>query len=390
MTRKPRAAKPKQMDLVREAGLSEGVHLHLPEERYFEARALGSSDLSTLAKDPASWWYASDYNTARRVRVRRSPQLVFGSALHARLLEGEAAFRSRFVVEPDEDSGQYLRTPSEVRNMLIEAGHAQARKLFTAGELHQLARKAGLAHRVWDLAWGSYEHAKKVGQRHITADEERRLQHMARLVEAHGDLGPGLRKGLVEVSVFWRREDDPATLLRARFDLLQKDKVVDLKTMGNASGKDPDDATFDAIAENDYDLQAEHYREAREKLAAFVRAGQVFSWGVDGQGGKVLPAERDLLEAAAATQRWVWLWIFYQVRNDAVGSERAPVLVPWFIEPTDELFTRARPVIETALANFRTYRDRHGLAEGWSEVRPIRPLPVDRLGRLNFKRRSAP
>lgn len=389
MTRKPRVVKPKQLDLVREAGLAEGVHLHLPEERYFEARALGSSDLATLAKDPASWWYASDYNTARRARVKRSPYLAFGSALHARLLEGEAAFRSRFVVQPDEDSGLYVRTVPEIQKLLVEAGHPRARSLYTHGELHLLAKKAGLAHRVWDLAWGSYEHAKKVGQRHITADEERRLEHMARLVEAHTDLGPGLRKGLVEVSVFWRRPEDPDTLLRARFDLLQKDKVVDLKTMGNASGKDPDEATFDAIAEQDYDLQAEHYREAREKLAEFVRARQVYSHGADGQGGKVLPAERELLDAAAATTRWVWLWIFYQVRNDAVGSERAPVLVPWSIWPDDELFANARPVIETALANFRAYRARHGLAEGWSEVRSIRPLPVDRLSRLKFKRRSA-
>lgn len=389
MTRKPVAPKPKQMDLVREAGPQEGVHLHLPEARYFEARALGSSDLAVLHRDPPSWWYASDYNPDRRARIKRSAALEFGSAAHVRLLEGRAAFLDRFCTQPDED-GDYARTPDEVRAMLIDRGHTQARHMYTAAELHHLARKAGLANRVWALAWGTYEQARKAGRNSISADEERRLEHMARLVEEHPDLGPGLRKGIPEVTVFWRRPEDPATLLRARFDLLQKDKVVDLKTMSNARGADPDEATFDAIAEHEYDLQAEHYREAREKAVEFIKARQVFSHGADGHPGRVTPAEWELLEGVAASPRWVWLWIFFQVRNDAVGQERAPVLVPWFIEPTDELFSRARPVIEAALANFRAYRDRHGLAEGWSEVRPIRRLPVDRLSRLNFKRRPAP
>jgi hypothetical protein len=387
VTPSPSAPKPMQMDLVREAGLAEGVHLHLPEADYFQARALGSSDLPVLAKDPASWWYASDFNQARRARVKRSPALSFGSALHCRLLEGEEAFRERFVVEPDDADPGYARSVPEIRDLLIKAGRPEAARMFTKRELLDVARRAGLRHRVWDLAYAHYKHHQHLGRNHITQDEARRLEHMARLVEQHPDLGPGLRHGLTEVSVFWRRREDPDTLLRARFDKLQWGRIIDLKSMSNARGDEPEAAAYDAIGDHEYDLQAEHYREAREQAVGFIREGRIFSHGPDGRGGKVTPAEHDLLQAVAAAPSWVWVWIFYQVRSDDVGRERAPVIVPLWTEPHGELFDRARTVIDRALSNFRTYRDRHGLAEGWSEVRPVLKLPIERLYRLNAKRR---
>ncbi len=366
----------------------EGVHLTMPEWMYFDAPALGSSDFPVLAADPASWWYASAHNPHRRVR-RTARHLDFGSALHALVLEGEDAYASRFAVEPDPDR-RWIRNLVDLKAALAERG-VGTRGIFDAATIHGLARKHGLAPRVWELARSAYERARSKGLGSISQDEDRRLRHMARLVAGHDDIGPALRAGLSEVSVFWRREDDPDTLLRARFDKLLIGATVDLKTFSNPQGKKPEEATWDAIADQDYDLQLAHYHEARERLRAFVAAGAVHAWGADDDGCGRRPRKDELetLAAIAAAERWDWIWIFYQVRVDDAGRERAPVLVPWVIKPgdADDLMAGANREIDRALTNYREWRERCGLAgEGWSEVREIRRLPLDRLRKLNFKR----
>jgi hypothetical protein len=384
MAQSPRRKPEPQLDLQPQ----EGVHLNMAEADYFGARALGSSDFSVLAEDPASWWYGSAWNEDRRQRAKRSAPLNFGAALHALILEGEDAYRSRFTTEPEPSDPRWAKTPVEVRK-LLESHGVDVRGVFDVKRLYSLARQKGLTDRVWDLARVKFEHAKQAGLRHVTLDEDRRLRHMAGLVERHKDLGPGLRRGLTEVSVFWRREDDPQTLLRARFDKLQPGFTIDLKTLANWKGGNLDAATFDAIADEDYDLQAEHYRDARTQLCRFVRDGKVWSWA-SGGADQPLRAEREILEAVAERgDEWRWIWVFYQVRNDDVGRERAPVIRPWNLPPTCSLFTDARPVIERALANYREWRSRFGLTEGWSEVHPIEELPLEKLKRLSWKRSAA-
>jgi DNA-directed RNA polymerase subunit E'/Rpb7 len=57
-------------------------------------------------------------------------------------------------------------------------------------------------------------------------------------------------------------------------------------------------------------------------------------WGEDGQPAGVVKSERALLETIASgrsaldPEGTAWVWIFVQLRNDAAGSERAPVVAP--------------------------------------------------------------
>lgn len=378
-----RKEKPAQQPLP--LTIAEGVHLRLPERIYFDAPALGSSDLSVLAQDPASWWYGSSFNPDRRARRGRSTYLNFGSALHALVLEGEDAYRARCTLEPDSQDMTLARTPSEIRTLLERHGINAAGK-FAMEDLTPLVRKHGLGHLVWSTAYASYESAKRSGKLHVTADEDRRLRHMAELVQAHPDLGPGLRIGLSEVSVFYRRPEDPDTLRRARFDKLQPEAILDLKSMSNPRGMAPEDATFESITNEDYDLQAEDYREARTQAVRFIREGRIYAWDEAGGQAGVLKSERAVLDQVAAAERWRWVWLFYQVRNDAAGSERAPVIVPWWTWPEGPMFDDARVVIDRALTNFKDWRDRYGLTQPWSEIRAIRALPTEKLKRLHYKR----
>jgi hypothetical protein len=380
--RKPKPAPQQALPLA----IAEGIHIGLPDDLYFEAPALGSSDFAVLYHDPASWWYASRHNPHRRARARKSPALTFGAALHALILEGDAAFARRFTVEPDDGASHWIRTPAEERRVLCELGE-RAEQIFDPPTLTRLLKKHGLAHRVLRLAWTAYEAAKSGGLAYITEDEERRLRRMAHLVEQHPDLGPGLRTGLTEVAVFWRkRVGDVDVLVRAKFDKLQPGFAIDVKSMGNARDKSPEEATFDAIADEEYDLQAEHYREARAQIARFVAEKRVYAWDHTGAGQRVLAEELAVLKAVAAATRWRWMWLFYQCQNDNAGQERAPVIVPWWTWPEGELFDRARRVIDQALENYAARVASFGLDQPWSEIRAINQLPVDRLKRLSFKR----
>lgn len=372
--------------------LPEGVHLNLPEEVYFNAPALGSSDFHILDRDPPSWWYASAHNPERTEQRRRSRALAFGSALHALILEGEAAYARRFVVEPDEMSNRWLRSRTAIVEALENKGvHLSKADSFDTAKLVAAARRCGIGPDVWDVAKADFEAAKKQGKQFITGDEDRRLRRMAHIVAQHPDLGPNLKKGLSEVSVFWRDAKRPGILLRARFDKLLPKITLDLKTFSNTRDESPEDASISAIVNLGYDLQAEHYREARVRLAEFVEAGQVHYWSR--QYGKIwheglTPAERAELNAIAAMKEWLWVWIFYQVQNDEAGREKGPVVRAWWTKPEGELFDNARLAIDRALSNYETWVKREGLSRPWADVGPIKPLPIDKLKRLAFKRNA--
>jgi hypothetical protein len=375
---------------------AEGVHVRLPDHMHHEAPAIGASDFHVLATDPPSWWYSSSFNTERREALRKSRALTFGSALHALILEGEAAYESRFIVEPDRDSNRYAKTREAILLLLEAVGYKNIPRgsaSFDMAELHKHARRAGVADRIWDLVNSHYLKAKSQGRAYVTEDENRRLRRMAHLVAQHPDLGPNLRKGLSEVSVFWRKPERPEILLRARFDKLLPGVAIDLKTFANTRDESPEDATFESIVSQGYDLQAEHYREAHRKLCEFVKAGQIHFW--DFEGGQLTrvaaaQSERDTLTSIANAPTYQWLWIFYQVQSDDAGRERAPIVVPWWVDPADaayaSMFDDARRWIDRAIDNYSTWKSRCGLTQAWSEVRPGRPLPPEKLKRLQYKR----
>lgn len=382
--KKPTAAPQLALDII------EGIHLNLPESVYFDVNALGSSDFHILDKDPASWWYASPFNPERKEQRRRSRALAFGSALHALILEGEAAYASRFVVEPDGESSQWLRS----RTAIVEALEQKGRFLskadsFDTKKLVAAARAAGIDNRVWDVAQADFETAKKLGKTYITQDEDRRLRRMAHIVANHWDLGPSMRKGLSEVSIFWREPEYPDVLLRARIDKLLPNFVLDLKTFSNTRDESAEDASLAAIVNHGYDLQAEHYRRAREKLAEFVAEGRYWRWGDEANNRykyHLVEAEKQTLREICASQDWLWVWIFYQVQSDDYQRASAPVVRCWATEPRGEMFDNARAAIDRALSNYRDWTQREGLNRPWADVGPIKPLPLEKLKRLSWKR----
>lgn len=343
------------------------------------AAEIGPADLRTLYWDPASWWAASEHNRNRKPPPRNSRRHAnhLDTALCSLVLEGEEAYTARFAIEPDDGSSRFAFTRDQIRDLLKAKGVEIPRGEFRDQIIYGLVRKHGLAHKVFAIARQEYEAARRAGRGHITEDEDRRLRQTAGLMFGHSDLGKALTGGLSEVSVFWRRESDPGTLLRARFHKLRRRRMFALTPIGNWKGRDIDSAVRHAIEDNDHDIQRRLYPEAFEALTRFVADGRVHAWDPSGRGAEVLHDERSALAQIAEAGEPEWWWIFVQIPSDEIGKERALVIAPRFHRPEGRLWDAGGAKIEAALNSYREFRDSFSLDRPWAVVDDSRELTDD-------------
>lgn len=366
--------------------LKPGVYLNLPEEDYFSAPALGSTDIKSLATNPADWWYSSRHNPHYQQPENNRARII-GRALHCLLLEGASAFEERFVIEPDPaDYPEAARTVDDLKRLLDNHG-IPFKTTFKKADYISIARENGLQSEVWDLITEPSRRAMEEGLQLISAEDFRSVAHMERLAREHADIGTAILLGLSEVSVFWYREDDPETLLRARLDCLCPGFTLDLKSMSNWQGRSIADAVKREITTRDYDLQRVFYDEAREQLRNFVKAGQVQSFARNAWHPVATDGSpRHIIADIADRDTWSWVWLFYQVRDDKAG--KAPILVPRYHEPRGTVYENAEAAIDQALQNYRDYRDRFGLDQPWHHAEPLAEIEDGDLISLQYKRET--
>ncbi|MFC6197858.1 PD-(D/E)XK nuclease-like domain-containing protein [Ponticaulis profundi] len=364
-------------DGMQKAVISEpGVYLNLPDSDYFAVDAIGSSDIKKLLKNPADWWYESAHNPHYE-RSSDSAARTLGSALHCLLLEGEQAYAERFAVEPDpKDYPNAARTVKDLRE-LLNLFDIEFKATSNKPDLVEKFRAYNLHHRSWDLIVEEHRELVEGGMTPLTARQDRCVRHMSELALAHEDIGPAIRGGLNEVSVFWRREGDD-TLYRARFDCLQPGFNLDLKSMSNWQGRNVAQSVIKQITELEYDLQRVFYDEARSALREHVQAGRIIT------GAGTTDENLTSLKQIASRDEWKWVWLFYQVRDDRTG--KAPILVPRLHEPTGTVYEEAQNAIELALENYRDFRDRFSLDTPWHHSEPLEELEDHHLANLQYKR----
>lgn len=364
--------------------MREGVHLRLPRERFDDAGALGAEDLRILYWQPQSWWAQSPHNPDRRVKLAsaRRAAMDLGHALRTLVVEGAEAYRAAFAFQPDEDRSGWIRTPVELKRALADLGE-NVRGVW-GDDLYRLARKRGIANRVWDMAWSRFESARRTRPL-LSEDDDRRVRFTADLIANHKDLGQVMRGGLSDVSVLWRREEDPDTLLRFRFDVLRVQRIFHLNQIGNWRGRNIDAAIADAIEQSEFGIQHRLGVEAFEAFRRFVRAGQTFIYADDGEFAFLTDEDRSLLKQISQAGDPLWIWVFVQLRNDVFGQERAAVVAPRGHFPEGRLWDEAGEKINAALDSFRRLRAEHTLARPWSLVDDLKEL-VDADVRSRMKK----
>ncbi|MDR7232786.1 hypothetical protein J2X45_003896 [Caulobacter sp. BE264] len=288
--------------------LPDGVYIGLSDEKYFAQDRLGSTDLVVLHRDPASWYYGSRHNPDRPIRTP-SPEMQFGSALHALVLEGEAVYQDKAVISPFED--------------------------FRSKEA-----------RIWR------DDAIIRGKIIMTEDMDRRVRHMAALILNHPELGAPMRGGMSEVAILWT--DPSGVKLRAKIDKLLPKFAIDLKSYGgDAKGRTIKEQCLNLVASRSMDVQRFMYWRARQQMAALPIYGGT-------------PDQQAWIKRVAAVEDWDWCWIFYRRRDDERGT--APIVQPVIRPTNDASFDSGRQKMDVALANYRTFRDRFGFDVPWAVV----------------------
>jgi hypothetical protein len=307
--------------------LEDGVYVNLSAERYFAADRLGSTDLVTLHRRPADWYYKSRHNPFYERET--SAEMEFGSALHLLLLEGEEAYAKHCVIQPSE--------------------YPDAK----TGELKPWHGGATYCKQWKEAREGPNFHI-------ITEDADRRVRHMAALIQNHPELGEPMQKGLSEVSVLWTHEAS-GLRMRARFDKLLPRFVVDLKSYGAdaARGLDLTQECLSLVKYRHMDVQRFHYFLGRQAMASLIERGKVFG---------ASHAQVEWLRKVAAVENWRWAWIFYRRRDDAKGH--APIVKPIYRSHFDATFESGRQKVDVALKNYRTFVDRFGFDVPWAVVEP--------------------
>jgi hypothetical protein len=307
----------------REQVFKDGVYFGLPEDAYFADPALGSTSLKQLATNPCAFWFDSPLNPNRE--DKDTPSKFFGTAMHKCVLEGRAAFEARYA--PTQYSGSTRDGKNE--RAFIEASN-----------------KLPISFENWE--------------RILMADAT---------VRGNPHLADAFCNGMPEVSIFWTHEVKRPDGLgyasirkKARIDYLRIKASVDLKTAANEKNIDFRVACRNAISTYRYDIQTEHYNDARRALRSLVAGGDVF--------GKYDP---EWLERVAAVDQWHTVIVFLQ-------SKGAPLVWATAISTQNRMvLDHSRASIDRGVRNYIEWMDRFGPDTPWVLVDELQELAIEDL-----------
>lgn len=308
----------------------DGVYLDMTPEEYFAQDALGSSDLIDLAARGRGWWWKSRLNKLRKVAPSTTEQ-TYGSALHAIMLEGTAAYEAQFAVLPDKaDYPNLLEKTEHIKAALTNCGRWTPPVGTSKWVKEQWVAEgaAYLDQPIWANVLEAYDQARGT-KRSITRTDDAMLRIMRdaavdtstpegqEIAHLLGEDSP--HPPLAEVSIFWT--DRRGLRRRARLDRTYPAFDLDLKSLrGNWRGESLVNSLDDLIRGAGYDIQRADYFEARRRMYAFIVAG------MDNVAGGTLAQRAWLAQFPDIAPSWDWLWLFYQKPDMVEGI--APVLFP--------------------------------------------------------------
>ena len=355
--------------------LADGVHLNLSDEDYFGQDALGSTDLVSLSKKRWGWWWSSRHNRRRKEKVNKDRW--FGTALHAIVLEGVAAYEARYAVEPDpREYPNAINTIPEMKKALTDAGfRLSGVSNWRAADWRAAMRTNMPSTPVWDNV---LEDAKDraLGREMVSSDDDWTLRFMrdvANSVERTDNIDiralfDDALPRMAEVSVFWT---EAGVRRRARLDYMVPAFDLDLKSMGTWKGRPLPFEIGEISAQRGLDIQRADHFDARVEIYRAIAEGRVY-------GGS--PEQRNWIATfPERAPEWDYVWMFYQKPDMTDG--RAPVILPvydhsWETYPGGE---RVPSLIRsygmakkaTALDFYRHMVATQGLDTPWARVEPL-------------------
>ncbi|NKB78537.1 hypothetical protein HED49_03080 [Ochrobactrum daejeonense] len=235
----------------------DGIYFGMSDEEYHADPALGSTGLKKLIGNAPDFWWDSPMNPARD-DDDDTPAKIFGRQLHMCVLEGVEKFK--------ENHAAYVNPGN------VKAGKDEIAAIVAAGKVP------------------------------VKFKDYSKILAASAFIKANKTLARAFEGGQPEVSVFWTVN---GIRYKARFDYLQINSIVDLKSIENRSDKEFKQACRDAMASYDYIVSAGHYSDGRRQMKGLFRAGKVFG----------LPeGQEDWLSKVVSNPVFAFVFVFWQKR----------------------------------------------------------------------------
>jgi hypothetical protein len=365
-----------------EEQLPDGVYIGLPDAIYFAQNRLGSSDLIRLYQKKRGWWWSSRLNPDRK--ETQTDAMNYGSALHALMLEGLVAYQTRFAVEPD---------PKAYKRVLYKIDDY---KSALRGEGVVLEKTSGFKSQDWldacaihlprdVVAWENViaDFDKSITtfaadgtvlskRRTVSAVENRALlvMHQA-AVEADGPEGDQMRDllgsnlevpALAELSFFWT--DAFGVRRRARFDKPVPMFTLDLKSLGNWTGRPLEHGIGDHILRGGLDIQV-----GDQHVARILMHRQIKAEGEACIHGGTQEERAWLMAIAERNLPFEWVWLFYQKPDNAAGH--APIIFPVWENWKGKYHLSGHAKSLLAIQTYLDGMARFGPDKPWTMILPV-------------------
>jgi hypothetical protein len=326
-----------------------GIYFQMPDEVYHSDPALGSTRLKAIAVDPYEAQFDHLYG-----EDKDTDALIFGSALHKRMLEGREAFLAGYcsAFDPSTCAGA-LRTVSDLTTWLAQHGQDSGLSKLKKDGLIKLALDIDPDVQIEDVIRQRWEE-QNAGKIALPAKRWAQIEVASRWVQRDPLLSAVMedgtfKDGAPEVSVFY---EDRGVRLKCRFDRLLRHAIVDLKTFAPffLTGA-LESAVVKVLERMRYDLQAAAYLRGWQRARDLFAAGKVF-------GEEPFPG---FLEQCFDRPEPAWIWIMVKTK----GAPQ-PLVVDWKAKSAR---AAAADMVEHAIDRFIELRDRHGERAEWPPER---------------------
>lgn len=325
-----------------------GIYFNLGDAEYHSDDALGSSSIKELSVDEYEFQFNRLYG-----EDKDTDALIFGAALHARILEGRAAFEAKFCSEFDKSAVDgALDTVAELKAWLDQYGQTSLSGK-KKDDLIAMVRNIDPNQPVAEVIKQQWA-AKNEGKVALKPKRWAQVETAARWVQRDPLLSAVMEDGTFshgapEVSIFY---EENGVRLKARFDRLLRHAIVDLKSFAPRGTGRIEDLALKAIQTMRYHIQSADYIRAWHRAKALYAAGQVFG---DQPFSTFLAECFDREEPA-------WIWIMVK----SVGAPQ-PLVIDW---QANFVKKRAAEQVEEAIETYVRLRDEHGDDEEWPPMRP--------------------
>jgi hypothetical protein len=302
----------------------DGIYFGLDESHYHSIPWLGSSNVKQLYASPPDYWWGSHMNPMRPADEGKSHAQAYGTALHHRILYGEASFKKAYVrmdgETKDEVSSEGLKTWIK-DNGGIPAKLKADNEAMVANEF-----KVNL----------------------LTETTYDAIMVASQMILKNPHLAQAFAGGWPEVSVFWHQEGIPC---KARFDYLKKSVIVDLKSFRQKDRiKSLDQTILQDLFSYRYDVQAAHYLNGHDAGKALIADSKVFV----GDGG-TRPTDEWLVEAFRKPAHWSF--VFFK-------ADGMPVAKSFQVPNGSPAHASGRFSAATAYRNYQIYLEKFG-TDAW-------------------------